>query len=154
MDIALAFPLVLGGHEAGHFKTARDLGMSVQFRNNAATIAYDHDNDKKARFFGGGFEGQDLATKLMGDSDAALIASGLNKFGYALMPRGLMGEGGDVSNMERMKGRKARRVMQGALIASSIADILKASGKMSKDMDLEFFTFRNGTPGLRYRKRF
>jgi hypothetical protein len=154
MDIALAFPLVLGGHEAGHFKTARDLGMSVQFRNNAATIDFDHDNDKKAKFFGGGFEGQDLATKLIGDSDAALIASGLNKLGYALMPKGLMGRGGDVSNMERVKGRKARRVMQGALIASSIADMLKASGKMSKDKDLAFFTFSDGTPGLKYVQRF
>lgn len=154
-NIAMAIPLVFGGHEAGHFKAGREAGVSMTMKKNGF-FAHTNDSNKLAKVFGGGFEGQDLAVALMGDTKAARGISGLNKIGYSLFPKGLTpGVEGDVALMGREKGKSAKRVMQASLMISGISDMLKAFGKgLPDNQDLKFMTTHTGAPGLMYSRRF
>jgi hypothetical protein len=157
-NMLMAIPLVLGGHELGHFKSGREAGISMQFRNNAAT-ALNGDNNQKARMFGGGFEGQDLGIALgkeFGvDDKMPRLLSGLNKLGYGIFPNGLIGKKGDTSNVGRVKGKEAQKAMQAALILSGISDVLKSQGKgLGPNKDLSFWMSNTGAPGLKFTQRF
>jgi len=161
LEILATIPLILGGHELGHFKSGREAGLSMRMQNGLAhspAIIKDNPNEF-AKMFGGGFEGQDLAVSLGNefgkDKKSSRAISGLNKIGYALMPKGINGEGGDVYNMRQVKGKKAEKVMQAALLISGISDMLKAFDKgLGPNKDLSFMTFDNGTPGLKFSGKF
>jgi hypothetical protein len=157
LEILAAIPLILGGHELGHFKAGREAGLSMRMQNGLvhSPAIIEENPTKFAKMFGGGFEGQDLAVGMMGDTKEARLVSGINKIGYSLFPNGINDSGGDVENMRGVKGKKARSVMQGALLLSGISDLLKSQGKgLGKNSDLKFFTSDEGTPGLMFSKRF
>jgi hypothetical protein len=158
-NIAMAIPLILGGHELGHFKGAREAGLSVKMKDGVA-FAPTNDPEKAAKFHGEGFKGQDLAVMLgqefgLSPKEAKLF-SGAKKLGHALLgSNSFKGIEMDRQAMGRVKGKEAQKVMQGALLASGISDMLKAFGKgLPDNQDLQFWTSDTGAPGLKYTRRF
>ena len=151
-EIMMALGLVMGGHEMGHSNEADRLGVPISFDDNIVWKANTTNQKKLSRIANSGFEMQDKlpkATKGSSIDKPAKIISALNKLGYVIKPSGMTsGAVGDVRMIEKHKGKKARKVAQGALTISALDDILTAFGKKKSDKGFKFMQSPDGTPML------
>jgi hypothetical protein len=150
-DILLAASLVIGGHEMNHKLEADKQDMPFSQRGITGYLPDTSNKKKVSRFANAGFEGQDVITRILKKSKLkrpAHAASGLNKLGYVLIPGSITGGDGDLRMLEKSKGKKARKVAQGALTISAISDLYKAFGKENKNGGFLFGQSSEGTPML------
>lgn len=147
-EIMLAAGLVMGGHGFNHELEADR--QNVPFKSKPPFYAFTLDKKKLARIASAGFEGQEIVSGAVSGTKMekpVRLVSALNKLGYALLPGGIQGGTGDVRMIEKNKGKKARKMAQGALAVSSIAAL------MGSDR-FRFGQSSNGTPMLIFRGNF
>ncbi len=145
-EILLAAGLTFGGHEMGHELEADRQNVPMSFGSDMVWTADTQDPEKLARIAGAGFEGQEiLSGAVMGTKMEKPIRtlSVLNKLGYAFLPGGIGGGTGDVKMIEQSKGKTARKVAQGSLVASAISDLLRKPGS---NYGLKYGQSSKGTP--------
>ena len=152
-ETLLALGLVFGGHEMGHGLEADR--QNVPFESGLLWQASTSDKKKLARIASAGLESQDIVSGSLsgtGLERSVRLASALNKFGYAVKPGSMQSNGlGDVAMIEQNMGKEARKMAQGALVASAISDFLRKPGG---NIGLEYGQSRKGTPMLVLRGRF
>ncbi len=133
-EILLALALTGGGHEMGHQVEADKLNQPMDWQEtNWTTPASGED---LARISGAGFEMQDTLNQATGSSVMGKI-NALHKLSYAALDRG------DLSSIEKSKGKTARKVAQGSLVASAISDLLRKPGS---NYGLKYGQSSKGTP--------
>lgn len=164
---------IFGIHALGHVKSADEKGFftkidpatfseklspKIKGKGDKKYAVYP-DNNEWGFIHGGGFEGQDVVKDFV-DTDDYRVANALYKLGYLAGVPDMVGAGtkGDFRLMGEAKGKKAKDVMKGSILLSSMADLYKAKtgkGLLGKNTDLSFSTDpKTGTPMLMYKKRF
>lgn len=150
-ELLLATGLMLGSHDMNHRLEADRQDLPFSQRGIVGYLSDTSDNKKVSRFANAGFEGQEMLSGAMAGTKMekpVLIASALNKLGYAIKPGSITGGTGDLKMLEKSKGKMARKVAQGALTVSAISDLLRAFGKVEGDSGFKFGQSNSGTPML------
>ena len=168
--IAMSIPLIVGGHSLGHVNAGDEKGYRVDIHPSTLSekIIPNYrgekgqeapvmpDNADRSYIEGGGIAGQDKLADTLGPESN--LVNAIYKIGYLFgFPDLVTNEPGDFRRMEQFKGHTAKKVMQGAVLASAIEDLYKAKtgkGLLGKNSDLKFWTSDTGAPGLLYSKRF
>jgi len=152
----------------GHVKAADDKGFGMtinpsemseeviprRYRNKKGElVTVAPDDDEMAYIHGGGFAMEDKLSDAFGKEGN--LANALYKALYLLdFPNKAFGRDGDFRGMGRRKGKSAKDTMMKAIAATTIFDVLKAADVIGDRNDLSFMTFEDGTPGLKYTRRF
>ena len=157
IEVLFTIFLVMGGHEVNHDLMADEQNLSFSQRGITGYIPDTNDDEKVLLFASAGFEGQEIVTGALGGTKlehSALLISGFNKAGYALIPNSITGGIGDVQRIEQRGGKKARQMAQGALVVSVVSDLLIAFYIVEGDTRFIYGQSSNGTPMLVFAGRF
>ena len=122
----------------GHQIEADRLNEDINFSGTRFTTPATGDN--LARIAGAGFKMQDIIN-LARNNKTQKAVNALHKMSYLAKGRG------DLKSIEQSKGKKARKMAQGALLVSSIADLMGSD-------KFRFGQSSNGTPMLVFRGEF
>ena len=160
-----ALLMAAGAHTGGHMDLAHRMGMNpayVDYRTMSERVPAWVSNPRTEQerraattWHGAGFEGQDAFKQSINDPDDRdryRLMSGLYKLGYSLLgPQGSYAGEGDVGSMKRISRNK---FVVPLLSVSALNDMYRGSTgeKLAPWMpdEIDFSTFEQGTPGLKF----